>query len=149
MKGSFWTEERKRQACFSSLVGVRSSGRRFSSRKETAPDGKQSETDGTRRVYLIYAGLFLSYSRETKQRNSIAAHLYCKALRTCKSTLSVAGTTTAATANGSLWSQSGGYLTKPEDYIRVIGKVLSIRRKQWEKLYFISDLARLQIQNHF
>lgn len=46
-------------------------------------------------------------------------------------------------------SQSGGYLTKPEDYIRVIGKVLSIRRKQWEKLYFISDLAKLQIQNHF
>lgn len=75
---------RKRQACFSSLVGVWSSGKRLLSPKETAPDGEEAETDKACRLYLIYSGLFLSYSRETKQRSSVVAHLYCKAVRTWK-----------------------------------------------------------------
>ena len=39
--------EGKRQACFSSLVRVRSSGKRLLSPKEAAPDGEESERQST------------------------------------------------------------------------------------------------------
>lgn len=59
--------------------------------------------------------------------------------------LSTAGTATAVTADEGLQSYSIGYIINPKYCITVTEKIFSIRRKQWEKVYFISDLVKFQI----
>lgn len=62
--------------------------------------------------------------------------------------LSAAGVTAAAAAGG-VSRASLEDTSTPQGYIRVICKIFSISRKQWETFSFISDLVRLQIQNFF
>ena len=100
-------------------MGVRSSGKRLLSPKETAPDGEESETDKTCKVYLICAGLFLSYSREPS-KEAVLLPLYTTKQVEHGRVLSTAGTATAVTADGGLQSHSMGYLTNPKYCITVI-----------------------------
>lgn len=67
MKRSFWVGERKRQACFSSLVGVQSSGKKFSSPKETAPDGKQSKIEHVEFVWYVLVYFWVTPERPSTE----------------------------------------------------------------------------------